>query len=123
MATIDEDNDLFEVEQPDVKEEKFQDYTKTTHDVNNPKLITLRGRSSDFLEARVSLTNIMRRSNLQKNHLVVNGIQFKVKNLQNKIYSTEADVETIDENNLKGQSKLTIYKDNKKKAGKRTKQL
>ena len=123
MATIDEDNDLFEVEQPDVKEEKFQDYTKTTHVVNNPKLITLRGRSSDFLEARVSLTNIMRRSNLQKNHLVVNGIQFKVKNLQNKIYSTEADVETIDENNLKGQSKLTIYKDNKKKAGKRTKQL
>ena len=123
MATIDEDNDLFEVEQPDVKKEKFQDYTKTTHDVNNPKLITLRGRSSDFLEARVSLTNIMRRSNLPKNHLVVNGIQFKVKNLQNKIYSTEADVETIDEKNLKGQSILTIYKDNKKKAGKRTKQL
>ena len=123
MATIDEDNDLFEVEQPDVKKEKFQDYTKTTHDVNNPKLITLRGRSSDFLETRVCLTKIMRRSNLQKNHVVVNGIQFKVKNLQNKIYSTEADVETIDEKNLKGQSILTIYKDNKKKAGKRTKQL
>ena len=119
LSTIGEDSGEFEVVQPQVKTEEFEDYSKTTHDENEPKLITLRGSSPDFLEARRVITRIMRRSNLQKSHLRVNDTKFKVKNLQNKIYSTEADVETIDENGSKGQCKLTIYKDNKKKAGKK----
>ena len=118
LPTIGEDNDV-EVKQSIVKTEEFEDYVKTTHDETNPKLITLQGRSSEFLEARRVIARIMRRSSLQKNYLIINETKFKVKNLQNKMYSTEAVVETIDKNNIKGQSKITIYKDNKKKAGKK----
>ena len=39
--------------------------------------------------------------------------------MQSKPYSKEADKETIDENNQRWRSKVTIYKNNKKKAGKK----
>ena len=50
---------------------------------------------------------------------MINKTRFKASNLQNKPYSLEADIETINEDNEKGKCKLTIYKDNKKKAGKK----
>ena len=43
---------------------------------------------------------------------------FKVTNYQTKMYHIDADIE-ISDNGKKGVSKLTIYKDNKKKAGKK----
>ena len=39
--------------------------------------------------------------------------------MQDKQFSLEADIETIDEHGEKGKSKLTIYKDSKKKVGKK----
>ena len=112
--------DKVDVKQPTVKTEEFLEYSKTTHDDDDPKLITLRGSSTEYLEARRDLGKIVRRSSLQQGYLIVNGTKFKAKNLQNKMYSTEADIEIIDQNGPKGQCKLTIYKDNKKKVGKKT---
>ena len=119
LPTIDEENDFCEVKRETVKTEEHKDYTKTIHNVEEPKLITIRGISQAFLDARRSIAKILRRGNLQTAGLKVNGIQFKVLNMQDKQFSLEADIETIDEHGEKGKSKLTIYKDNKKKAGKK----
>ena len=119
LSTVNEDPDAVDVKEPTVNTEEFLEYTKTTHDVDDPKLITIRGSSTEYLEARRDLGKIIRRSSLQQGYLVVNGTKFKAKNLQNKIYSTEADIETSEQNGSKGQCKLTIYKDNKKKIGKK----
>ena len=120
LSTVGEDLDDVDVKEPKIKTEEFLEYSKTIHDEDDPKLITIRGSSTEYLEARRDLGKIMRRSFLQQGYLVVNETMFKVKNLQNKIYSTEADIEIIYQNGPKGQCKLTIYKDNKKKVGKKT---
>ena len=119
LTTINENDDIYEVQPDNVKVEEHKDYTKTMHDADEPKLITIRGINQPFLEARRKIARVIRRGNLQTNGLTVNGIQFKVLNMQDKQFSTEADIETIDEQGEKGKSKLTIYKDNKKKAGKK----
>ena len=119
LSTVNEDPDAVDVKQPQVKNEEILEYTKSTHDEDDPKLITIRGSSTEYLEARRDLGKIIRRSSLQQGYLVVNGTKFKAKNLQNKIYSTEVDIEIIDQKGAKGQCKLTIYKDNKKKIGKK----
>ena len=118
LSTVGEDLDEVDVKEPKVKTEEFLEYSKTIHDEDDPKLITIRGSSIEYLEARRDLGKIIRRSFLQQGYLVVNETKFKAKNLQNKIYSTEADIEINYQNGSKGQCKLTIYKDNKKKAGK-----
>ena len=119
LSTIEEDTKDIEISGPTIKTEEHKNYTKTTHDEGDPKLFTLRGSSRDFLEARRARARLIRRSHLQNNYIVVNGTNFKVRNMIDKTYSTEADVETIDEDHLKGVCKLTIYRDNKKKAGKK----
>ena len=116
--TEDESSEDAEVE-PNTKVEEFEDYTKTTHNEDEPNLIILKGTSTDFLEARRRIAKIVKTSSLQKKYLVINKTRFKTTNLQSKPYSLEADIETTDENNQKGKSKLTIYKDNKKKVGKK----
>ena len=114
----DKEDDLNVVE-PKVKIEEYNDFTKTTHDEEEPKLITIRGTSNDFLEARWRLVKIITRGALYKKHVKVNNTSFKVTNVQNKVCSTEVDIETLDKDNEKGKTKLTIYKDNKKKNGKK----
>ena len=84
LPTIDEENDFCEVKQETVKTEEHKDYTKTIHNVEEPKLITIRGISRAFLDARRRIAKILRRGNLQTAGLKVNGIQFKVLNMQDK---------------------------------------
>ena len=119
LTTIDEIYDIYETQQDNIKTEEHKDYTKTMHDADEPNLITIRGINQSFLDARKKIARVIRRGNLKTNGLKVNGVQFKVLNMQDKQFSTEADIETVNEQGEKGKSKLTIYKDNKKKAGKK----
>ena len=118
LATIDEDNIEVEVKS-ETKTEEYQDYSKTIHGEDEPKLITLRGTNVEYLEARRKISRFMRRAYLHKDYLDVNDTKFKVTNLQAKTYSVEVDLETVENDGKKGKVKLTVYKDNKKKTGKK----
>ena len=100
-----------------MKTEEFEDNTKTTHNKEEPNLIILKGTFVEYLEARRKIAKIVRKSSVQRKHPFINSTRFQATNLKNKPYSLEADIETINKNNEKGKSKLTIYKDNKKKTG------
>ena len=110
----DESSEDADVE-PNTKVEELEDYTKTTHNEDEPNLINLKGTSTEFLEASYRIAKIRKTSSLQKKNQVINKTKFKTTYLQSKQYSKEADKETIDENNQRGKSKVNTYKDNKKK--------
>ena len=47
---IDENKYVYDTESH-VKTKEFNDYTKSTHDEEDPRLITIRGTSNDYLHA------------------------------------------------------------------------
>ena len=121
LSTVGEELDKVDVKEPKVKTEEFLEYSKTIHDEDDPKLITIRGSRIEYLEARRDLGKIIRRSFLQQGYLVLNKTKFKAKNLQNKIYSTEADIEINCKTDLRDSVNSQYKKIIRKKQGKRTK--
>jgi len=109
-----------EEEVKDVKKEVAEidhvDFTVTKHE--DMKLVTIRGKSLEFLSARREITKIVKKASFNKNCNEVNKTKFKITNLKDLMYSTDCDVE-VNENGRKGKCEVTIYKDNKKKEGKK----
>merc|ERR1712204_119166 len=114
-VTLDEDDDYENVKN-DVTEDDFGDFIVTKHE--EMKLITVRGKNMEFLSARRKISSIVRKASFNKGFNEVNKTKFKVTNYKALMYSNECDVE-INEQGVKGKAKLTIYKDNKKKEGKK----
>jgi len=116
-VTLDEDDEEEYVEvKKDVTEDDFGDFTVTKHE--DMKLITIRGKNLQFLSARRKISNIVRKASFNKGYNEVNKTKFKVTNYKSLMYSNECDVEISDKGE-KGKAKLTLYKDNKKKEGKK----
>ena len=117
MLTLEEED---EKEVKEVKKEVIEndhgDFTVTKHE--DMKLVTIRGKNLEFLSARREITKMVKKASFNKNFNEVNKTKFKVTNLKDMMYSTDCDVE-VDENGKKGKCKVTIYKDNKKKEGKK----
>ena len=116
-VTLEEKDDQeYEEVKKDVIEEDFGDFTVNKHE--DMKLITIRGKNIEFLNARRKITNIVRTASFNKGYNEINKTKFKVSNYKSLMYSNECDIE-INDKGVKGKAKLTLYKDNKKKEGKK----
>ena len=80
--------------------------------------MVIQGKSPKFLNARRKIPLVINKGEKHKGKLKVNNITFRVSNLSNKKHSVEADIEIFDSVKT-GKGKLTIYRDNKKKEGKK----
>merc|ERR1712129_382382 len=100
----------------EITEDDFGDFTVTKHE--EMKLITIRGKNLEFLSARKKISDLVRKASFNKGYNQVNETKFKVTNYKALVYSNECDVE-INDKGEKGKAKLTLYKDNKKKEGKK----
>merc|ERR1712129_419592 len=82
------------------------------------KLVTIRGKNLQFLSARRKIAKVIKKASFHKGFNDVNQIKFKVTNFKDLMYSTDCDIEVV-EKGEKGKCKVTLYKDNKKKEGKK----
>ena len=107
-----------------VKEEEFDDYVKISHfdEEDEPKLVMLQGKNKEFLMSRRKLLDVLRTASFHRGFKEINNTSFKVTDFSNKQYSTECDVE-VKFGEEKGKCKVTIYKDNKKKEGRKQQTL
>ena len=103
-----------------IMEEDFNDFIKTSHndDEDEPKLVMIQGKNKDFLVSRRKVSDVIRSASFHRGFKEIKETSFKVTDFKNKQYSTECDVE-VKIGAEKGKAKLTIYKDNKKKEGKK----
>ena len=117
-ATVEEAED--QEEEKSIKEEEFEDYSKTSHndEEEEPKMITIRGTNKEYLSARRKTNEIFRTASFHRGFKKVLTTSFKVTNFKNQQYASEFDVE-VKSDGRKGKAKVTIYKDNKKKEGKK----
>ena len=118
-ATVEAAEDK-EEEEKSIEEEEFDDYTKTSHndEEEEPKMITIQGTNKDYLSARRKVNEIFRTASFHRGYKNVFTTSFKVTDFKNQQYSSEFDVE-VKRDGQKGKAKVTIYKDNKKKEGKK----
>jgi len=114
--SLEEENEETEAVKVEVIEDDFGDFTVTKH--KDMKLITIRGKNLEFLNARRNLLKVMRTASFNKGQNEVNNTKFKVTNFKALMYSNECEVEVCEKSD-KGKCKLTLYKDNKKKEGKK----
>ena len=89
---------------------------------DEPKLVMIQGKNKEFLVARRKLLDVLRTASFHRGFKEINNTSFKVTDFANKQYSTECDVE-VKCSEEKGKAKVTIYKDNKKKEGKKEQTL
>ena len=107
-------------EEKSIKEEEFEDYSKTSHidEEEEPKMITIRGTNKDYLSARRKINETLRTASFHRGFKKALTTSFKVTDFKNQQYASEFDVE-VKMDGKKGKAKVTIYKDNKKKEGKK----
>ena len=103
-----------------IVKEEFDDYMKTSHhdEEDEPKMITIQGTNRDYLSARRKVNEAFRTASFHRGYKKALTTSFKVTDFKNQQYSSEFDVEVKQDGN-KGKAKVTIYKDNKKKEGKK----
>ena len=111
-------------EKKNIKEEEFNDYTKISHfdEEDEPKLVMIQGKNKEFLISRRKVLDVLRTASFHRGFKEINNTCFKVTDFSNKQYSTECDVE-VRFGEEKGKCKVTIYKDNKKKEGRKQQTL
>ena len=75
-----EENDDHEYEEvkKEVIEEDFGDFTVNKHE--DMKLVTIRGKNIEFLNARRKISNIVRSASFNKGYTEINKTKFKVSN-------------------------------------------
>ena len=115
-------------EHENIKEEEFNDYTKISNfdEEEEPRLVMIQGKNKEFLVSRRKVVDVLRTASFHRGFKEINDTTFKVTDFSNKQYSTECDVEikyNEYKGKCKGKCKVTIYKDNKKKEGKKQQTL
>ena len=100
--------------------EEFDDYVKISHkdEEEGPTMILIQGKNKDYLAARKKINEIFRTASFHRGFKRVMTTSFKVTEFKNQQYSSEFDIE-VKSNGEKGKAKVTKYKDNKKKEGKK----
>ena len=108
-----------EEEKITIKEE-FDDYVKISHndEEEEPKMILVQGKNREYLSARKKINEVLRSASFHRGFKKVMTTSFKVTEFKNQQYSSEFDIE-VKKDGEKGKAKVTIYKDNKKKEGKK----
>ena len=114
-----EDYDTQEEEKAVIKEE-FDEYIKISHndDEEEPRMVLIQGKNKDYLCSRKNINELLRAASFHRGFKKVLSTSFKVTEFKNQQYSSEFDVE-VKKDGEKGKVKVTIYKENKKKEGKK----
>ena len=81
-------------------------------------MILIQGKNKEYLSARKKVNEILRTASFHRGFKKVKTTSFKVTEFKNQQYSSEFDVE-VKKGGEQGKAKITIYKDNKKKEGKK----
>ena len=118
--TLTEEEEDTQEDEKKVINEEFDDFIKISHndEEEEPRMVLIQGKNRDYLSSRKKVNEILRTASFHRGFKKVYSTSFKVTEFKNQQYSSEYDVE-VKKNGEKGKAKVTIYKDNKKKEGKK----